>query len=249
MIPLLTGGLSFSFKLAELIFFPSFCPLCSSLLELTDEKVICHDCLESLKPQKSSYCYCCGRFFYDFSNLHLCGSCLEKRPPFSIHRSAAPYRGKLKDIILLFKYKGFRILGRDLAYFIYQAFKDDEAIWWGLDSIIPVPIHPRRKKIRGFNQVQIIAKELSRLSGIEIVEKCLIKTKNVPPQTSLDAKERRRNVRGAFEIKRSESIKGKIILLVDDVFTTGSTIYECSFVLKNAGAKEVRALSLAQACA
>jgi ComF family protein len=116
-----------------------------------------------------------------------------------------------------------------------------------VEVIIPVPLHPKRKRQRGFNQAQLIVKELSRLKRIEIVEECLVKNRNTPPQTLLDEEEREKNVSGAFGIKKEENIKEKVVLLVDDVYTTGATIRECSSVLKEAGVKEVRAITLAQA--
>jgi len=234
-------------KLAELTFFPSFCYICSSLLELPGEKIVCRACWKSLKVHRPASCLCCGRFFEGSTEHHHCGLCLQKKPPFSHHRSCSQYSGKLKDIILLYKYKKLRILGKGLAQFAYQTLGNDEAIWWGIDSIIPVPLHPKRKKQRGFNQAQIIARELARLKKTEVIERVLIKLKNVPPQTSLEAKERKKNVKGVFKVLKPEVIKGKIVLLVDDVFTTGSTIFECSSVLRKAGAKEVRALTVAQA--
>jgi ComF family protein len=116
-----------------------------------------------------------------------------------------------------------------------------------VDVIIPVPLHPKREKKRGFNQAQIIAKELAELEGVRLLEGVLVKTKNIPPQTFLQLKEREKNVRGAFRVNKEEEIKGRVVLLVDDVYTTGSTIRECSSVLKKAGAKEVKALTIAQA--
>ncbi len=117
----------------------------------------------------------------------------------------------------------------------------------GTEAIIPVPLHPRRKRQRGFNQAQVLAKELARLQGIKLVDGVLVKVKNVPPQTLLQLKERERNVSGAFKTIKGGEIKGKVVLLVDDVYTTGSTIRECSLALKKGGAKEVRALTVAQA--
>jgi predicted amidophosphoribosyltransferase len=88
---------------------------------------------------------------------------------------------------------------------------------------------------------------MARLRKIPLETKCLARVKNIPPQTSLEASEREKNVRGAFQVKREEKVSGKIVLLVDDVYTTGSTIRECCLMLKRAGAKEVRALTVAQA--
>jgi competence protein ComFC len=234
-------------RLAELIFFPSFCELCSSLLEFPQEKVICHSCWKSIRTSYHSYCLGCGRFFEAPEEPHLCQACLEMRPPFSHHRSGGKYQGKLKDIILLYKFRRFQVLGKDLARFVYRALGKEEEIWWKVDFIIPVPLHPKRKKERGFNQAEIIAKELARIKGIELGDKLLVKVKNVPPQTSLRVEERAKNVSGAFLITQKDKIKKKVVLLVDDVYTTGSTIRECSSVLKKAGVKEVKALTVAQA--
>jgi ComF family protein len=153
----------------------------------------------------------------------------------------------LKDLILLFKYRHFGILGKNLARFAYEVLAEEEDLWWDVDAIIPVPLHPKRKKERGFNQARVIAKELARIKGVELVERCLVKIKNIVPQTSLEAEQRKKNVRGAFRVKGEERLKGKIVLLVDDVYTTGSTLKECSRVLRKAGVKEVRALTVAQA--
>jgi competence protein ComFC len=247
LISSLTEKISSYTKLAELIFFPSFCELCSSLLESPRERVICHSCWKSIRTSYHSYCLCCGRFFEALEESRLCQACLEKRPSFSHHRSCGKYKGKLRDIILLYKYRKFKVLGKDLAHFVDRALGREEEIWWKVDAIIPVPLHPKRKKERGFNQAQIIGKELARMKGIELRDQLLVKTKNVPPQTSLRVEERAENVSGAFAIADRGKIKGKVVLLVDDVYTTGSTIRECSSVLKKDGVKEVRALTVAQA--
>ena len=233
-------------KLAELIFFPSFCELCSSLLEFPQERVICHSCWKSIRTSHPSYCLCCGRFFGALEEPHLCQDCLQKRPPFSHHRSSGKYKGKLKDIILLYKYRHFQVLGKDLAHLVYRALGREEEIWWNVDAIVPVPLHPKRKKERGFNQAQIIAKELARIKRIELGDQLLLKIKNVLPQTSLRVEEREESVSGAFAVAKGDKIKGKVVLLVDDVYTTGSTVRECSSVLRNAGVKEVKALTVAQ---
>ncbi len=234
-------------KLAELILFPSFCELCSSFLEFPEERVICRSCWESIKPFYSSCCLSCGRFFEGRGEPHFCLKCLEEKPPFSCHRSFGRYSGKLKDLILFYKFNDFWIIGKDLARLVHKTLVKKEEIWLGLEIIIPVPLHPKRERKRGFNQAQVIAKELANLEKVKLVEGVLVKTKNVPPQTFLQLKERENNVRGAFQVVKKEKIRNRVILLVDDVYTTGSTIRECSLVLKKAGAKEVRALTIAQA--
>ncbi|MFC2169782.1 ComF family protein [Acidobacteriota bacterium] len=172
---------------------------------------------------------------------------MQKRPSFSFHRSCGQYRGKLKDIILLYKYRKYRVLGKDLAQFIYWSMGRENSLWQGVEIIIPVPLHPKRKRQRGFNQAQVLAYHLAKRRGIELVKKVLVKTRNTPPQTLLEVDERQKSVKGAFDVSGKEKIAGKIVLLVDDVFTTGATIQECSRILKSVGAKEIRALTLAQA--
>lgn len=234
-------------KLAELLFFPSFCCICRALLEKSGEKVVCNRCLDKIRLNRAPFCLSCGRFFNAQGKPHLCAACIRSRPTFSYHRSFSLYQGVLKDTILLFKYKKYKVLGKLLARIVYQGLKKDDRLWWGIEVIIPVPLHPAREKTRGFNQSRVLARELGEIVNIDIIEGVLVKPINVPPQTTLTAKERRKNIKGAFKVSDKAKIKDKTILLVDDVFTTGATIQECSTVLINAGAKEVRGITVAQA--
>ena len=236
-----------SAKLGELTLFPSFCKVCRCLLETPGERVLCQPCLDKLKPHRASYCLCCGRFLEGAGEPHLCYSCLKKRPPFAIHRSCGLYRAELKDLILLFKYRGYRVLAKPLGRFALESLGREESLWWGVDMIIPVPLHPKRKRQRGFNQAGALAKQLSKQKRILLEDRVLRKMKNVPPQTCLDEEARAANVQGVYAVMRREKIQGKTILLIDDVYTTGSTLKECSRVLLRAGAKEVRAITIAQA--
>ncbi|MFQ6083100.1 MAG: ComF family protein [Candidatus Aminicenantia bacterium] len=233
-------------NLGEIIFFPSRCQLCSAFLELPEEKIICQFCWEQLKPLSGSVCLCCGKLLKSTLPSHLCQECLTKIPPFSIHRSVGEYEGILKEIILLFKYHQKKILGKNLAHFAYHFLQREEELL-NVEGIVSVPLHPKKKKERGFNQTEIIARELTRLTHKEFIKGALIKVKNTLPQSQLEFKERERNIKGAFSVKNREKIEGKNLLLVDDVFTSGSTIKECAFILLKAGAKEVKAFTLAQA--
>jgi ComF family protein len=231
----------------ELLFFPSFCRLCSRPLGRPGEKVVCRDCLGRLTPRRGPVCLCCGRFFEGAGEDHLCTRCLERPPDFSVHRSCGRYDGVLKDLILLFKYRKYSVLGRALAAYAGESLGADEALWQGADFLVPVPLHGKRKRERGFNQSEVLARELAGIKGVKVLEGCLVKTRNVPPQTTLESAGREKNVRGAYTVRGSSKIEGKTLVLVDDVFTTGSTLRECSRVLRQAGAAEVRALTLAQA--
>jgi competence protein ComFC len=235
-------------KYAEILLYPSFCEICKTFLEKPGEKVLCQSCRDKIKPEAAlSYCLCCGRFFEGAGEPHLCLDCLEKTPPFSKHRSCVRYDGIIKEIIHLYKYRGFEVLGQYLGDFAGQALSAEEDLWLGVDAIIPVPLHPAREKERGFNQAQVLALRLSKMKNLGVLEKRLVRVRNISPQTSLKAEARARNVHGAFQVRKPEEIEGKIVLLVDDVYTTGSTLCECSLVLIKAGAKEVRAVTVAQA--
>lgn len=247
MIPFSRKIVSNFDKLSELVFFPSQCHLCSTLLEIPKERIICRFCFAGLKPGPSSFCLCCGKFFHSGDEPHLCLSCLQKKPSYSCHRSCGSYSGKLRDVILLFKYRKFKVLGRELASFARKTLEREESLWWEADALIAVPLHPKRERQRGFNQARVLARELSKMISIDFQERSLIKVKNVLPQTSLEAKERKKNVTDAFRTAKNAEIKGRTFVLIDDVYTTGATIQECSRVLIQAGAKEVRALTIARA--
>lgn len=165
---------------------------------------------------------------------------------FSLHRSCFRYEGLIKEIILLYKYGKIKILGRALANQVLVSL-DDSALWEGLEVVVPVPLQPSRQKERGFNQAEEIARHISKVKKLALASRAISKIKDTLPQASLEAKLRRENVKGAYKIREREKIENKIVLLVDDVFTTGSTIEECSRVLKEAGAREVRALTIAHA--
>ncbi|MEW5900376.1 MAG: ComF family protein [Acidobacteriota bacterium] len=234
-------------RLLEVLLFPSSCELCRGFLEKRGERVICRDCREKLQAADSAFCLCCGRFFEGAGDPHFCGACLEKKSPLAKHRSCARYQGTVKDVILLYKYRGFRILGKTLADFMIQARGGEDDLWADVEAIVPVPLHPKKERKRGFNQARLLAHCLARHKGIALADRRLVKVKNVPPQTSLDARDREANVKGAFRVRKARELKGRVVLLVDDVYTTGSTLWECAAVLKAAGVKEVRAITLARA--
>jgi len=128
-----------------------------------------------------------------------------------------------------------------------QTLGKSEEIWWGVDAVIPVPLHPKRKRHRGFNQAFVLAKIMAREKNKALITNCLFKAENRPPQTIVEVQERGKNIKGAFAVKEAGNIKNKVVLLVDDVYTTGATVKECCETLLQAGAKEVRIITLAQA--
>jgi len=241
-----TRFLAEAVRTAELLVFPSACRVCGDLLDEPGERVVCRACLGRLEPCRNPACVCCGRFFEGATSPHLCLDCLTRRPPYSRHRSGARYEGILREMIVLMKYGGCRILGKDLARFALEALGDEGSLWPGLDAVVPVPLHRRKKRARGFNQAETIARELARAKGLPLLGRALVRVKNIPAQTTLDAAARKRNVTAAFAVRRPAAVRGLRVLVVDDVYTTGATVRECSRTLLRAGVREVRALTLAR---
>jgi ComF family protein len=192
-------------------------------------------------------CPVCGRFLDSAGEDHLCGRCLESRPAFSLHRSCGAYAGTLKDVVLLFKYRRCAPLGGPLARFAEAALASEPRLWEGADFLVPVPLHRARRRDRGFNQSRLLARGLAKARGTRVLDGALVKSRNAPPQAGLRAADRERNVVGAYGVRRPDRVKGRTLVLVDDVTTTGATLRECARVLMDAGAKEVRAITLAQA--
>jgi competence protein ComFC len=234
-------------KLVELLVYPSFCRLCAEALDEPGERVVCRACLAGLVPRRGPSCPVCGRFHEGAGGDHVCSRCLERLPAFSVHRSCGTYGGTLKDVILLFKYRKFAPLSRPLAEYAAACTDGDAGLWNGTDFLVPVPLHPARRRERGFNQSRLLARDLAGLRRMRVLERCLVKTGNAPPQAGLRAADREKNVKDAYAVRRPRKIKGRTLILVDDVTTTGATIRECARVLLEAGAKEVRALTLARA--
>jgi competence protein ComFC len=193
------------------------------------------------------FCPRCGRTLQDAGGGHLCARCVTDPPAFSRHRSCGLYAGTLKDIILLFKYRKYAPLSRPLARFAVAALGPDSGLWAEADALVPVPLHPARRRDRGFNQSRLLARDLAHPREIKVLDRVLLKVRNAPPQAGLRAADRERNVVRAYAVRSPELVRGRIVVLIDDVTTTGATLRECARVLQEAGAKDVRAITLAQA--
>ena len=228
-------------------FFPPKCLFCgSSLGELPDDHP-CPLCTERIKVFPHPRCPCCGLGFGDTPGEdHLCSQCLTEERYFTRARAIGPYEGLMADAIHRFKYQGASRLAKPLGTFLAE-YKDPEFPFSDFDRILSVPLHPRRLRQRGFNQSLLLARCVSRTHSIPLDFTTLRRTRHTEPQTQLSGSERQKNIRGAFEVRRPEAISEKHILLIDDVFTTGSTVQECAKVLLKAGAKRVDVLTLARA--
>ena len=200
---------------------------------------------------------------------HICGSCRNKPPCFDRAVSAGPYTGALSEAIKLFKYKKKVSLGKTLTEWALKSplventlisfhAPDDFHTLWGCPVyradkamsaktlIVPVPLHVKRLREREFNQSAIIASVIGRRSGIPLLANVLIRHRHTMPQVELGGMDRRENVAGAFSIEDSSLIEGKEIILVDDVYTSGSTVNECAKVMKKNGADKVYVVTIAR---
>jgi ComF family protein len=161
-------------------------------------------------------------------------------------RAAGTYEGALREAIHRWKYEEKTYLtaffGEKLTEVFYQYWNSRS-----FDLILPVPLHSRRLRERGFNQALLLAMELSRRTRIPCSKRLLRKRFSTPPQVDLSGEEREKGVRRSFQIQKPGEIEGRSILLVDDVYTTGATVNECSRVLLRAGAKRIDVLTLAHA--
>ena len=188
----------------------------------------------------------------------LCKKCEEKIKKYKKDIVIRSKNNYFEELISIFKYEGLireKIIQykfQDKAY-IYNTFAKiilkNEKICGLLkkyDIIIPVPIHKKRKVQRGYNQTQLIASKISKYVEIKLCDDVLIKSKNTIAQSKLNKNKRKQNIKGAFKILNSEKIQGKNILLFDDIYTTGSTVNECSKILTRAGAKRIGVLTIAK---
>ncbi len=219
------------------------CPSCEGVM--TAGSPLCPDCLELLKPRTGGYCTCCGTMFgREDDEPGLCSECrLEPRPWTRLYFHS-PYAGRLREMILAYKFSGRLGLGRLLQEMAVLAFEQEaESL---PELIIPVPLHPKRLFRRGFNQSLELGRLVSAKTGRPIAPDALRRVRNTTPQSRLKGKERLENLRGAFRAAE-ERVRDRSVLLVDDVLTTGATIAECSKILAKAGAARVDVLVLAKA--
>jgi len=234
------------------LFFPKFCLGCKK-----EGFYLCPDCKETLDISQFNYCLC------DKNPLRLppnekhgkCPKCQDKK--LSGLYFALPYKEKelTRKLIYQFKYPPYlKDLAKTFASLIIEHLilsgKNTDEIWQD-GVLVPVPLERKKFNERGYNQSEELANELSKVLKIPVVSDCLLKTKSTAPQMTLKKEERENNLLGAFSIPNcgvsdTPQFSGKKVFLVDDVYTTGSTMHECAKVLKSAGAKSVWGICIAR---
>lgn len=230
----------------ELIF-PRRCTFCRRSFADAGE-AICPDCLLLIPYLHSPLCSLCGRELPDSSGGdHLCGSCLRRPPVYAMARAVVRYQEPVSHLLHRLKYTTDTQVLPALSQII-APFADALQIDFhpASDRVIPVPLFSARLRKRGINQSLLLARLLFPTARDAILVDTLLRTRNTPPQTTLDGVARRKNLRAAFAVNSPETIMKRRIFLVDDVFTTGTTASECARALLAAGAREVCVITVAR---
>jgi ComF family protein len=234
------------------LIYPPRCQICQAFLQDKAARhsgrdlPFCEACFKDFTEIKSPICSLCGRpLSAGIEQDRVCEDCLRKRPSYDIARAPYLYDGALMTAIHELKYSQRSHLADSLGSLL-ASFAET---WIGElkgPLVMPVPLHPRRLRSRGFNQSLLLARCVASKTGAELDFLSLRRTRFTKPQTALSSEERKKNVRKAFEVVKPEAVRKRTILLVDDVATTGSTLNECAKALKRAGADGVLCLVLAR---
>jgi ComF family protein len=223
--------------------FPSDCRLCSIPLTNISRLPVCQSCLLAMVPLAVSTCEICGeRLGADYSAANqICPACQESRPQFIKAAAYGAYDGGLRELIHLLKYEqvgpAAGVLGQMLAEAIQKLSPIADSI-----LVIPVPLHRSKRRQRGFNQAELIARAALKIDGLQAAELAtdvLERTRPTVSQIGLTRPQRVENIRGAFRIRHPSRVSGRNVVLVDDVLTTGTTASECARILLKAGAEKV----------
>lgn len=217
------------------LLYPPRCPICDALMGLT-EHGCCDSCAAGLPWVSGPKCMKCGRQLAD-DRVEYCGDCRKSAHFFDEGAAAFTYSGGIRDSVYRMKFQN----RRDYLPFYAEAMERVLRAYlqrWQPEIILPVPMHPRKRRLRGYNQSELLAKELSRLTGIPMAGDVLRCVRLTSDQKKLDRRARRKNLRGSFAVAGHFS-GFRRVLLVDDVYTTGSTVDELGRVLKLCGVQRV----------
>lgn len=186
-------------------------------------------CGKPIRDQEREYCYDCTCIQHYFDR----GAALWLHKP------------PVDQSIYQFKFHNQRNFGKYYAGEMIAEYVD-VLIGWKIDMIIPIPLHPGKYRKRGYNQAAVLAEEIGKLLGIPAEESVLSRIRKTGPQKKLDPGKRRQNLKGAFSVqeKKKTMLEGKTVLLIDDIYTTGSTVDEAAYVLRKAGAEKVFYLTI-----
>ena len=223
------------------LLYPPRCLVCRTL----GETGLCADCLAQIVSVTLPSCRTCGQTIAP-PGVH-CQHCRLRRPAYDRARAMGAYEGVLQTALHHFKYHDRPQLAAPLGLLLAAFARGNAPDLNGLhfDALLPVPMHPIRRRLRGYNQSERLARVVAGELGLPLLTDALVRTHATRPQVGLAGDDRRSNLAGAFAVRRPKAVSGKALLLIDDVVTTGSSLHECALVLKAYGAKSVYALTLA----
>ena len=207
------------------LIYPPTCGICGKL----DREFLCKKCYKILEGQAEF-----GIQKYKNNEME-----------FNEHLYVFKYEGVVRRSILKYKFKDKSYLYKTFVNFLLKNEKFFEIIK-SYDTIIPVPISKKRQNERGYNQSYLLAKEIAIKTGIKIDMNCLFKTKNIIEQSKLNKEDRMENIQGVYELRNSKHLNNKKIILLDDIYTTGSTVNECCIILKEANPNKIGVLTIAK---
>ena len=229
------------------IVYPKRCLACKNKLGASSiDNLICTGCWGDIKRNIPPFCHSCGRHLEkaNFSK-NICAHCIKKSLHFDRAFSPCIYTGVIKELIHEFKYKSKDYLGFPLSRFMIEFIREYNLPIGYLDFIVPIPLHKTRLREREFNQAEILSNYISREFKKEVLTDALWRLRYTKTQTDLEMDKRLLNVKDSFSVNNLKSIKGKNLLIVDDVLTTGATASCAAQSLKDAGANVVFVLTLA----
>ncbi|HEY7099921.1 MAG TPA: ComF family protein [Terriglobales bacterium] len=236
--------------------FPSDCRLCGTPLVNISRLPVCEDCLSAMRPISGGVCYVCGERLvsgHAFSNGEAeakCGLCQRESPAFARALAYGSYEGGLRELIHLLKYEQVRSASNVLGRMLGEVIATLEPSFGPSVMVVPVPLHVRKMRQRGFNQSELITRAALKAwqptKSLAIMPHVIQRERETVSQIGLTRNQRRENIRGAFTVAVPEEVAGQEILLVDDVLTTGTTVSECARILRRAGAARVWVATVAR---
>ena len=227
------------------LFYPALCAVCSE--PIPQSEYLCDDCKRKAPRIKPPFCATCSEPFQGaITDTFTCANCAHRLLHFASAVASYRSRGVVRKIILDLKYGKEIHLRHPVADWLIETLDDPRLRDRRFDLVVPVPLHPARKRERGFNQAELLAGILSARAGLTMREP-LERIRYTTTQTAYDRAERMENLRDAFRLRKKADVRGLRVLLIDDVLTTGSTLSECARVLKRSGAISVHAATAARA--
>lgn len=220
------------------LLYPPRCMVCQSIIEVGKPLWFCGQCYANIIPIQNPVCKKCGAQMED-DDSEYCPDCRLAVNSIKIERnySFMVYDHIARDLIHNFKYRGYKDYGEGLVNIISE--KMGLGFVRDVDLIIPVPLHKKRLSERGFNQAEALAYHISKKTSKPIITDVLVRNRDTAKQSAIDHRARRSNISGAFSVVNYNKIRDKKIILIDDIYTSGSTISECAGVLLSEGAKSV----------